>query len=771
MHSTPALSVIIPFRFDKKQPYLLDRLNEQCSQLDIFNENLEFIVVDSGSSKNDRNKCQSICNHHGISYIYHDSEGSTFSIGAARDFGVRHARGNAITFLDVDLRTPSDFWIRLINFMSAYGITKNKKKFFAIPCLYLTENGTQEFINTEGDLKFSDYYLRWLHGDTTSIQNIAPCSSVMVVNRLHYLSIGGHRPEFRGHGYEDFELYHRLIGEENILPRADDYYTDTKNWDTSTFRGFRSQFSLLGRAAQMSNLFVVHLWHPRPKDSSFYSNMSVNRDIWMDFFKSFDKTKNHPEPLAANESLYRKVLYFGKSGTNSSRTLKDIFPLLGERLYINEFDFVDEDGRLDEYAFEQLLINHKIDAVIFPNPYGNPARIAIYLWCRNNGIRYLCYERGALPDSWFFDQNGFNADSSSYSINNWNKDLSENECDNVATYISNTLNSSSALEKQGARIGGEGLASQLKIGGRKVLFVPLQRPSDTVIQYFRGNLESYEKFVEFIDRTAMALKKEGWVVLCKKHPLETDSPELKHALYVPEDTHFIDLIELSDSVALINSGVGVYSMMMGKPCFIFGSAFYAIDGVNIKIDTDDVDTFCKKIRTSTSVDMDKVYKFIHYLTNEFYSFGTPSMNIRKETDGSLRSITTAIDFYKINLLGKAHYTYELPPVKKISLSAPVFERFKLDLHIKKQNSLQPKSIANLTNTPSKPVVPKNGAPSKNVVPINKEIAVPNNTTNKKPSLNKKSSFVAKKNKLFRNPRAFFADSKFKLFKSLGYLIK
>ncbi|WP_218972414.1 glycosyltransferase [Aeromonas veronii] len=763
---TPSLSVIIPFRFDKKQPYLLDRLNEQCSHFDTKNRNLEFIVVDSGTCKNDRIKCQSICNNHGVSYIYHDSEGSTFSIGAARDFGVSYARGKAITFLDVDLRTSSDFWSRLIDFMSVYGITKDKKKFFAIPCLYLTEEGTKEFISTENNSKYMDYYLRWLHGDSVAIQNMASCSSVMVVDRLHYLSIGGHRPEFRGHGYEDFELYHRLLGEENSLPRADDYYTDTKSWDTSTYRGFRSQLSLLGRAAQLSNLYVIHLWHPRPKDSSFYSNMSVNRDIWMDFFKYFDKTKNHPEPLTANESLYKKVLFFGKPETNASRTLKDIFPLVGSRIYVSEYDFVDKEGRVDESAFEQLLKNHNIDAVVFPNPYGNMARNAIYLWCRSKGIKYLCYERGALPDSWFFDPNGFNAESSSYSIKNWNKELTVNECEDVKKYISKILNSSNALEKQGARIGGEGLASQLKIGGRKVLFVPLQRPSDTVIQYFRGNLESYDKFLEFIDLTAMALKKEGWVVLCKKHPLETSSPELKYASYVPEDTHFIDLIELADSVALINSGVGVYSMMMGKPCFVFGDSFYSIDGVNVNIDTYDVDTFCKKIRTFTRIDMDKVYKFIHYLTTEFYSFGTPVIEVRKEKDGSLRSITTAIDFYKINLLGKVRYTYENSHVRKLSTSAPIFERFNLDFHIKKKNASQQKTKSNIIKTPA-----KSAAIPKAVVTENPSAAGLNTPVNKGLSLDKKSVFVAKKNKLLRDPRAFFADSKISLLKPLRFIIK
>ncbi|WP_230478948.1 hypothetical protein, partial [Kingella kingae] len=39
----------------------------------------------------------------------------------------------------------------------------------------------------------------------------------------HYLSVGGHDLAFRGHGYEDFELFHRLLCEDYIVPKSQDY--------------------------------------------------------------------------------------------------------------------------------------------------------------------------------------------------------------------------------------------------------------------------------------------------------------------------------------------------------------------------------------------------------------------------------------------------------------------------------------------------------------------------------------------------------------------
>ncbi|MGB5474428.1 MAG: glycosyltransferase [Gammaproteobacteria bacterium] len=676
------LSVIIPFRADPGLPHLSARLVQQCAALP-QNEQIEFIVVDSGSPLETRLHSEQLCVQHGIRYLYHETEGAPFSIGTARDFGVCRARGLAVTFLDVDLRVADDYWGRLLTFMSRFGISKSKKRFFVVPCMYLTEAGTEEFLAAEPAHRFMDFYLHWLNGNGQLVQTMAPCSSVMVVDRLHYLSVGGHRPEFRGHGYEDFELYHRLISEEGVLPRARDYYTDSKSWKSTNYRGFRSEFSLLGRHALMANLFVVHLWHQRPKTSVFYGNMDVNRAIWKRFFKEFDETREHPEPLVDADAMYRKILFFGKPFTDAARRLRDIFPLLGERLFVSEQDFIDEDDQLDERAFESLLGKHGVEAVLFPNPYANAARLKIYNWCRRTKFPYLCFERGALADSWFLDPNGFSADSSSYALDNWKLELSDVQRNEVETYIKRLLWGVNALESEGGRIGRDALASRLRIGGKKVLFVPLQRPSDTEIRYFAGEMESYESFLRFIDEAAEKLRTCGWVVLCKKDPLEAESIPLEYACYVPDDTHFIDLLELADGVALINSRVGIYAMMMGKPCFVFGEAFYHFDGINKRSSVYDLDGFCEEVDKQSDVNMDDVYMFIYFLKNRFYSYGKADTTKRRDADGSDGSITVAIDFYEIRIPRRAVLTYTGKDRPAIPLSAPLFERFHLDIESNK----------------------------------------------------------------------------------------
>lgn len=703
------LSVIIPFRCESDTTiYLLDRLEDLLSTLP-KDLPLEFIVVDSGSDLDYRRQCQKICLMYNVTYLYHDTFGKPFSIGACRDFGVQHAKGAAVSFLDVDLRVAPDFWQRLLILMQAWGISRYKKSFLAIPCMYLTQEGTVEFLQANDDVKFTDFYLRYLQGDKTAVENMALCSSVMIVDRVHYLAIGGHDLEFRGHGYEDFELYHRLLCEEGIIPKTEDYYLDQKTWNTFTYKGFRSHLAMIGRPALMMNLFVVHLWHPRPKKASFYSSneMNHNRDIWVDKFKKFVDTNRNPEPIPIINNKNEISLFFAKwHNSPTAVAIRDFFPFVGKVVYGDENHFISKGGEFKEDDFEEFLANLNITRIIFPNPYGNPARLAIYKWCREHNFPFYCYDRGALPDSWFFDPNGFNADSGSYLETLWNQDLSAEQTDNISTYIQECLFGSNFLEKQAERIGGEALAHKLQLGSKKVLFVPLQRPSDTVIKYMSGNIQSYDRFIQTIDTLAQSLIPKGWVVLCKKHPLETVTPNLQYAQYVPEDTHFIDLLEMADRVALINSGVGIYSMMLQKPTYIFGEAFYAFESLNETIDDIDflskesIDGLARKIITGYTVDEGKMKRFLYYLVFKFYSFGTPKTIRRKEADGSLRTITTGIDFYQLRLDGSLIFNYEKQPRPKLSTSAPLFERYALDIHLKKKQAVVKKPKVDTLKTAS-----------------------------------------------------------------------
>jgi len=321
----------------------------------------------------------------------------------------------------------------------------------------------------------------------------------------------------------------------------------------------------------------------------------------------------------------------------SYTTLSDIYNCFSKRFFLSENDIDTTDGLL-------LFINiNQIKYVVIQNPYLNEKRLNIFNTLKEKRIKLFISDRGALPNSWFFDSDGFNAGSKLYNSSYWDKPLTEEKKKKVFDYIKVELNSDTSLEKQGIRLKSDKLREKLKIEkNKKVLFVPLQRPSDTVIKYFSKNVKDMEHFLQNILSIQEALKDE-WVVLVKKHPLEHDRLYEDKLNYVEDDTHFKDLIELSSAIVLINSGVGVISMMYQKPLFYFGNVFYGDSSINKEVKNSD--EVIEHINNGLyTVDFEKVQRFISYLIDDFYSFGDFITTQRQMDDGTKRTITTKINF-------------------------------------------------------------------------------------------------------------------------------
>ncbi|WP_417620313.1 glycosyltransferase [Oceanihabitans sediminis] len=310
---------------------------------------------------------------------------------------------------------------------------------------------------------------------------------------------------------------------------------------------------------------------------------------------------------------------------------------------LGKIEFRHEKRFTSPIAVSNLIVSKNYAGVIFPNPYGNERRLSIYSHCLKCKIPTVVFDRGGLPDSWFFDQ-GFNADSPSYETDLWDRPLTNSQEQMVSKYCESITNSEKTLEKQGDRIGGESLRKKLALNGKKVLFVPFQRPSDTTVKYFRGSLLSFEDFVEQIQMLQSMLNSssEEWVVLCKKHPLENDRPS-QNLNFVPDDTHVNDLLELCDAVCLINSGVGLLASIFGKPVYYFGDVYYGHPGLNKKV-TCFREVFDDLISDTFLVNKEVRNRLIFHLTNRIYSFGDFETKLELQRDGSYRNVTYNINF-------------------------------------------------------------------------------------------------------------------------------
>jgi len=627
------ISLIIPVRFSNMLFEGAERL-ERLIQT-VPSEYYEVVVVDYGSAKNEAQTIVEITeNFSHARVVRSDTERLPFSAGNARNIGAQHATHDVIMFNDVDCLCGTDMYKKIALETFARNVRENIYDFFTVPVAFLTFEGTEEFNRIHRDCVYSDHFF---HQYITSsnkqiVIQVAYSGSTVVVNRKHYLALGGSSQDFHGHGAEDFEIKSRLVGYNPIAPKPLDYYHNTKNNQIKEYVGFRAYFALYGIDTLYKGIYMVHLWHPRREvatigvdSSSQYKQTERNFALLRQLMQSFDKNRSQPAPIS-DWTSQTKNLILCRPNSIALNSIRHVLPYLGQ------FEITDEVNFQSSTDLLSTIKRDGYERVLLLNPYGNEHRLALYRALREHDIPYLTYDRGALPNSWFFDPNGFNADSSSYALEKWDKDISQEGHDLVHAYTQQIRSTAETLEENGTPKSQDHWRAVFNVGHRKVVFVPLQRPSDTVTRFFGGNVGQYENFYLWVSSIAAALDPAEWVVIAKKHPLEKTVPVIPGVVFAPNDAHVHDLIDLAHVTLLLNSGVGVLSLMFGTPVIACGRAFYAQPGLAEGVTS--VAEAVEAIKNITIPDMQKVDRFLHYLLNDFYSFGKTTYVERKQHDGS-----------------------------------------------------------------------------------------------------------------------------------------
>ncbi|MFB0823676.1 glycosyltransferase [Chromobacterium violaceum] len=654
------LTIITPIYLDPQKEYAMDRFgyfleNAYCSNL------IERIIVDYGSPKATLNKFRKKIALKKIKLIELEKYGHPFSIGACRNAGAREARHNYITFQDIDLFAPQHVYLKIIERIKKAAYFNELE---IVPCLYLKKEASEEYMSINIDEAHHNIFQKYLKGDKEKIQFFAPSTSMIIARTEYYLALGGNRSDFFGHGYEDFEAINRLACLSNKFIRPHEYYNHEFQYSSDEYKGYRNFFAMFGRHLMQEGIFFVHLWHPTGDNKAYESRNKSNKKIFEHYLRSFDQKNELAPPLSRTNSKGKTLILAPHAGKTVG-SIRFALPFLGT------CGFIDEKSIINEEYFLNYLKENLYTRVLFFNQYGNEKRLALYKLCTNNGIKTLSFDRGALPDSWFFDPHGFNASSRSYAPENWQKEYSANVLEDTERYIHSLLNTETTLEKNGSRIGENKIRMKYNIGDKKVIFIPLQRPNDSVIKYFSDKTGSIQNFCAEIDALASQLPAD-WVITVKNHPLEHDIPKMTNVITLDPDTHFYDALAIANATILINSGVGVYSLLFGKPTFCTGKSFYTHPGLAEKIDSP-LD-FLDKIKDLKKPNHQTVIKFISYLKNEFYSFGETEY-LEVKNGSSITTAASKINFYQI-IIDKNKELLKFRKSIEFNKNSPLFDIYK-----------------------------------------------------------------------------------------------
>lgn len=736
MSSGFLLSIITPFYVRNRDSYLYQRaLNFIATSH--TPDWMERIFIDQGSPASIAEELSAACLRRGIRYLHLDRGHHPFSIGLCRNTGVQRAHGEFISFQDVDLAAPAKVYDQIRNHLTDE-LPLNHLE--VIPCLYLTPAGSALYAAGTPETAHDWLHAAFLENLPDVVQMAAPATSCLLARRHFYLAEGGVREEFFGHGYEDFELMNRLGHRARKFHRSHDYYSHAHKYDSQEYKGYRTFFSMFGRQNLNSGIFYAHLHHEVVSEPGYKERNARNKTLFESFLKNFDE-KNDAPPALDDLNSQSVVLCLGTRTSIPFRSLRFALPCLGRILYRRESDF-----RSTE-EFSSFLENNAISRVLFLTPYGNDERLALYRWCRENAFPYLVFDRGALPDSWFFDDNGFNAESLSYDPTRWDRKLSASEYEQTENYIQELCSSDATLEANGPRKGEHDLRRRFDLIDRKVLFVAMQRPNDSVIRHFSGNVDSVDHFCQQVSMLTQLLPQE-WRVIVKQHPLEEEVPSIPGALVLPGDVHVYDAICAADAVLLINSGVGLLSLCFGKPVYCFGQAFYAHQGLaQTVLDAQDA---ARQLEVCTPPSLESVRRFMHHLVFEFYSFA--KTQYKKVTEGtSSRTVAFDHEFTELRIPGTIRKSTSFRE-QPISTRAPAYDYYRGYFSSREQTKKLP--VAAPTKPAVKAISVSDAPKPSNIVPIR---AAADGMVASQPE-QQASRFTRKAKKLLRDPALFFRDA-------------
>lgn len=376
------ISVIVTIRLTSGLFEGEDRLKTICSgiPLDLY----DITIVDYGTPAEHVAKLDAL-QQEGIQVVRHPSPKQIFSIGAARDFGVQMAKNPVVLFLDIDFHAPSRIFRDIHQLVTRKQMFDLTPEFFCVPVLFLTEKGTVTYsrcmdAGTHFPIEPRPQIIESATGD---IHFPSYGSSAMVVNRRHYMAMGGHHQSFTGHGAEDFELLHRLASLAPLGERPADYYRDTRVKTLEPLSGFRPYFARHAIEALNEGIFLVHRYHPRRAEPGYLRRRQNFANLTR-LMKRYDRKAEQPLPLTDPEAEDRVLVL----ATGQDADFDAMRPLIST---FNACHFLAERSVAGPGKLESAIAKAGVNAVMLRNPYGSASRTALYRRLQQMGVKAILH--------------------------------------------------------------------------------------------------------------------------------------------------------------------------------------------------------------------------------------------------------------------------------------------------------------------------------------------------------------------------------------------
>ena len=114
--------------------------------------------------------------------------------------------------------------------------------------------------------------------DFNLIDKFSSATSLILLNRQHFKSIGAYDEMFSKWGHEDIDLNCRLILADNLFSLPKHFSRDERNFNNIfEYRGWKSIYRLYGDRTFLKGIVLFHSWHETDQKNEYYSNKNKNK--------------------------------------------------------------------------------------------------------------------------------------------------------------------------------------------------------------------------------------------------------------------------------------------------------------------------------------------------------------------------------------------------------------------------------------------------------------------------------------------------------------
>ena len=536
-----------------------------------------------------------LANHKAVTVIYAVADQDS-NILSLYNFGAQYALTPVIIFSDLYIDFSELMYKRLLKEVQAKEIDGNRgREFFVVPKVKLTKQGLVQRAESDSEVFDSLLQHEFLVNNNKLIASIEYCSSCLVVNKYHFLQIGGYRSDLGS--FCQYDAIYRLLfiaQEKQMLCKF--YNIPFANQHFSS-DNFEKSFVTITSNLTFKGLYgLVKEENGHDGIGISMSMLKYQQKLFRQYQQDFNKhSLNYKNIKDLSEN--RKTLILTEKNSRIVELLRDAFSLMGELECRPESDF----GNAD--CLVEYINNNGITHVGFRNPTEGIHRKALYDNIKSKGFSFWTFDKGLLPNSWFFDSYGYKNESELYHPKMWNSQLTDENATRVKQYIQ-------TLHFDENRMGVEYLRSKLNVGNRQVLFFLFYDEVEEDVYFHQHSLEVIEQ-----------LDKKQWLIIAKNVSSMASFNFIDGVEYVDKSYHLYDLFEVADVVAHRNSDFSLLCSTLLTPTIAYEELYFSHKGLGYRAVTPK--GFLELLQSKLSVNEDVMHRFVSYLTTKAYSFEVP----------------------------------------------------------------------------------------------------------------------------------------------------